>query len=203
MTESDSFGDALNTELRWPTMGDMPFVVGNDPFDNTNIAHNPLHRFALMKDGYKEAADLMVEKSEARPSARDTLVFPIIFNYRHFLELSLKWQLSAFGPTVGTRPNWQNHDLATLWHEFLEMLKLYGIEDPDGTDTGAGQIILEFSKIDPGSYSYRYPVDRGGRPVPIAHSELHLPTLAKVMEKVAGYFDGCDGYLGSLLDAGP
>ena len=50
-------------------------------------------------------------------------------------------------------------------------------------------------KIDPRSFAYRYPVDRDGKPLPVAKSHLHLPTLADVMDGVSGYFDGCDGYL--------
>jgi hypothetical protein len=94
-------------------------------------------------------------------------------------------------------------DLAVLWSEFLAMLEHYGTDDPDEADPVVGKIILEFAKIDPGSYSYRYPVDRQGNPVPVAYSDLHLPTLANVMQGVAGYFTGCDGYLGSLLAASP
>jgi hypothetical protein len=66
-----------------------------------------------------------------------------------------------------------------------------------------GKIILEFAKIDPGSCSYRYPVDRRGRREPIAYGDPHLPTLADVMNAVAGYFTGTDGYLSNLVDAGP
>lgn len=73
------------------------------------------------------------------------------------------------------------------------MLERYGSDDPDQADPVVGKIILEFSKIDPGSYSYRYPVDRRGTPLSIAHSDLHLPTLSDVMSAVDGYFTGCDG----------
>ncbi len=191
----------LNTEFRWPIKGDKPFVVANDPFDNANIADNEFTRLVLMMDGYKKAADLMVDRSAHDRPIRDTLVFPIIFNYRQFLELSLKYQLAAFGPQVGIRPNWKTHDLAVLWSEFLVMLEHYGTVDPDEADPVVGEIILEFAKIDPGSYSYRYPVDRKGNPVPVAYSDLHLPTLADVMQAVDGYFTGCDGYLSELLSA--
>ena len=67
-------------------------------------------RLVLMKDGYKTAADLMVEAAASDRLSRDTLVFPIIFNYRQFLELSLKYQLATFGPEVGIKPNWKSHD---------------------------------------------------------------------------------------------
>lgn len=156
-----------------------------------------------MTDGYKKAADLMVEAAGSCQLSRDALVFPIIFNYRQFLELSLKSQLAAFGPTVGIEPNWTSHDLAKLWAEFSAMLDHFGTDDPDEVDPVIGTIILEFDKIDPKSYSYRYPVDRKGNPVPVAYSDLHLPTLANVVQGAAGYFKGCDGYLSSLVEASP
>ena len=201
MAKRKSFEDILNTEFRWPTKGDKPFVVADDPLDNANIADNEFTRLVLMMTGYKEAADLMVDRSGGDRSSRDTLVFPIIFNYRQFLELSLKYQLAVFGPRVDIRANWKTHDLAELWSEFLAMLERYGTEDPDEADPVVGEIILEFAKIDPGSYSYRYPVDRKGNPIPVAYSDLHLPTLADVMKAVDGYFTGCDGYLSDLLSA--
>ncbi|BAZ94055.1 polyribonucleotide nucleotidyltransferase [Thiohalobacter thiocyanaticus] len=203
MAKRKSFEDILTTEFRWPTAGDKPFVVADDPFDNANIADNEFTRLVLMMTGYKEAADLMVERSANDRPARDTLVFPIIFNYRQFLELTLKYQLATYGPAVGIRANWETHDLAALWSEFLAMLERYGTEDPDEADPVVGEIILEFAKIDPRSYSYRYPVDRKGNPVPVAYSDLHLPTLADVMKAVDGYFTGCDGYLDQLRAASP
>lgn len=203
MAKRKSFEEILNTELRWPRQGDRPFVVADDPFDNAEIASDGFARLVLMMDGYKKAADLMVEESTSDRLTRDMLVFPVIFNYRQFLELSLKFHLATYGPSVGIDPNWRSHDLARLWAKFLEMLHEYGTIDPDEVDPVVGEIVLEFAKIDPGSYAYRYPVDRQGNPLPVAYSDLHLPTLADVMNAVAGYFRGCDGYLKSLRDACP
>lgn len=203
MAKRKSFEDLIKTEFRWPTKGDKPFVVADDPLDNANIADNGFTRLVLMSKGYKEAADLMVARSASDRPMRDMLVFPIIFNYRQFLELSLKYQLAAFGPPVDIKPNWRTHYLDDLWGEFMDMLARYGTKDPDEADPVVGEIILEFAKIDPGSYSYRYPVDKKGNPIPVAYNDLHLPTLADVMKAVDGYFTGCDGYLSNLRDAGP
>jgi hypothetical protein len=202
MTQRSSFEEILNTEFRWPAQGDMPFVVADDPFDNANIAGDGFTRLVLMMEGYKKTADLLVEATISDHTSRDILVFPIIFNYRQFLELALKYQLATFGPEVGVIPNWKSHDLAKLWVEFQAMLAIFSVEDPDDVDPVVGKIILEFAKIDPGSYSYRYPVDRQGNPIPVAYSDLHLSTLADVMRGVSGYFQGCDGYLSNLLDTG-
>lgn len=85
----------------------------------------------------------------------------------------------------------------------MEVLEGYGHEDAEETDPVVAEIVAEFAKVDPGSFSYRYPVDTKGNPIPIAHDELDLPVLADVMEALEGYFTGCDGYLDHLQGAGP
>ena len=201
MSKRKSIEDIIYTEIRWPSEGDKPFVSSNDPSENTHIAEDGFIKLVLMTEGYKSAGDLMVEYAVRHESERDLLVFPIVFNYRQFLELSLKYQLATYGPTVGIEPNWSSHDLAKLWGEFLDMLGRYGTTDPDEADPIVEEIIFEFAKIDPASYSYRYPVDRQGKPLPAAIDELHLPTLGDVLEAVASYLTGCDGYLDNLKSA--
>ena len=93
--------------------------------------------------------------------------------------------------------------MGDLWATFFDLIERYGTTDPDEADPAVGEIVLQFAKIDPGSYSYRYPVDRKGKPIPIAYNDLHLPTLKDVINGVAGYFSGTDGYLSSLIAAYP
>lgn len=202
MAKRSAFEERINAEFRWPQRGDRPFVAAPDGRDNAVIATDRV-RMSLMTEGYKQAADLMVEKSEAEPHIRDFLVYPIIFNYRQFLELSLKWQIATYGHEVGVKPNWKTHDLNTLWNLFVQMLEAFGTEDPDQADPIIGEIVAEFAKIDPRSYSYRYPVDTQGKSIPIAYTDLHLPSLRDVMTAVGNYFTGCDGYLDNLVGAGP
>lgn len=201
MAKRRSFEELLETEFRWPRQGDKPFVVAENPIDNATVATDQFARLYFMMEGYKIAADIMVKEAEADRTKRDFLVFPIIFNYRQFIELSLKYHIDTYGPSVGIVPNWNSHELQILWEQFLEVLDLYGSDDPDEVDPVVGEVILAFAKIDPRSYTYRYPVDTQGRPLPIACAVLHLGTLSDVMSAVAGYFSGCDGYLSSLLNA--
>lgn len=201
MADRRSFEEILETEFRWPRRGDKAFVTSANPSENASIDQSGHSRLVLMSDGYKTAGDLMVEAAGHDDLTRDTLVFPIIFSYRHFLEISLKYLLATYGPTVGIEPNWRSHDLATLWGSVLQVLERYGTTDPDDADSNVGAIILEFAKIDPASYAYRYPVDRNGRLLPVAQNDLHLPTLADVMNGIANYFDGCDAYLDNLRSA--
>lgn len=198
MAKHKAFEELLNTQFRWPVKGDKAFVIANNPCDNAKIAVDGFARLVLMLEGYKMGADLMVLDAEKDVRNRDLLIFPIIFNYRQFLELSLKYQLATHGPKVGIGPNWKSHKLEVLWSEFREMLEKFGTPDPDEVDPVVGKIILEFAKIDPDSFSHRYPVDRHGALIPIAVGDLHLPTLADVVNGVAGYFSGTDGYLSAL-----
>lgn len=197
------FEELMESEFRWPTPGDAPFTAAADPDANANIADDQAQRFVFMMEGYRKASQLMVSAAEQDPFERDYLVCPIIFNYRQFLELSLKYILATYGPTVGVDAEWRTHDLARLWERFAELLDRYGTDDPDEADGVVAAVVAEFAKIDPGSYSYRYPVDTRGRPIPIAYADLHLPTLVDVMDGVAGYFTGCDGALSDLKAATP
>ena len=111
--------------------------------------------------------------------------------------------ISTYGPNVGIQAIWDTHNLITLWKSFSNLLEQYGTEDPDDADGIVAQTVAEFAKIDPGSFSHRYPVDTSGHPLPLTHEMLDLEILMDVMDGVAGYFSGCDGYLSKLKDAGP
>jgi hypothetical protein len=193
-----AFDEILNSQFRWPKADDKPFVAADDPWENASIENHAFSRMIFMMEGYKKAADLMVGAANADEVERGYLVFPIIFNYRQFIELSLKYLIATYGKAVEIEPNWNSHNLEVLWKTFKEMLDRYGNPDPDEADSVVERIVAEFAKVDPASYSFRYPVDRNGGPIPVAYADLHLPTLQDVMQAVGGYFTGCEGYLDNL-----
>lgn len=201
MSKRHVFEDILNSEFRWPMEGDTPFIEADDPMDNALIAEDDFTRLVLMIDGYKKAADVAVVHCAENPADRDVLVYPIVFNYRQFIELSLKYQLATYGRLVDVDANWKTHKLEVLWDDFERMLDRYGTVDPDSADPIVAFVVGQFAKIDPKSDAYRYPVDQKGNPLPVAFAATHLDNLADVMLKVAGYFSGCDGYLSDLSGA--
>jgi len=203
MNDDNTFDSILNRNFRWPKMGDRPFSQSPHWQNNAYIDQHGHGRLVMMMSGYKKAADLMVEWTARNRGDRDALVFPAIFNYRQFIELSLKYLIATYGHTVGVDAKWKTHSLTELWKTFVEVLDGYGTVDPDKTDPIVAEIVAEFAKVDPGSFSYRYPVDTKGNPIPLAHQELDLVALADVMEALECYFTGCDGYLDSLQSAGP
>jgi len=61
----------------------------------------------------------------------------------------------------------------------------------------------EFAKIDPDSFSHRYPVDKKGKVLELTQEEVDLEVLRDVMNGVEGFFTGADGYLDNLRSASP
>ncbi len=202
MSDKPKFDDLLSREFRWPRQGDRPFIQSKNWQDNAHIEPHVHGRLVMMMTGYKKAADLMVECASGDRFDRAALVYPIIFNYRQFIELSLEYLIATYGHTVGVKATWNKHDLEDLWEAFTAVLEGYGCHRVEETDPVVAEIVAEFAKVDPASFSYRYPVDTKGKPIPIAHEELDLMVLADVMLALDGYFSGCDGYFDNLQGAG-
>lgn len=91
-----------------------------------------------LREGYKNSADELVKiavNCGGNPKTLDTFIFPILFSYRHCLEISLK---HIYMRAWGKMPS-KGHDLLTLWdavereiidkmicsEEFVEQVKVY------------------------------------------------------------------------------
>jgi hypothetical protein len=73
----------------WPKKGNQLFKSDADWINNAclNFKEDQLNLYAI---GYKRAAELLLEHVKNSGRDQDTLVYPIIFLYRHYLELRLK-----------------------------------------------------------------------------------------------------------------
>lgn len=186
-----AFENILNQRFRWPTSGDRLFGHSASVADDAAISHDPLSRLYDMTEGYKRAADMLIEHGAGNRIDRHYLVYPVIFCYRHYLELSLKTILLVYGSTVDITPNWKAHDLNQLWPLFEKVLRRHGANDE--ADAVVRKCVAEFSKIDPKSITFRYPVSQEGKPVEIDLEGLDLLQLREVMKGIYGYFSGVDG----------
>lgn len=117
---------------------------------------------------YKTAADILVEHFESE-AKHDLQVYPIMFLYRHYLELAIKILIiksrkyhQNIEPEESIRSFSKNdgHNLVNLWDKFLS------ISAPEKR-TELKQItrlIGELCKLDSGSYAFRYPTNPNGGP---------------------------------------
>ena len=196
-----SFESLLDAEFRWPTLGDKLFAKPKGPLDGGRLAPHPWERLVHMARGYREAADLLVKHAEADYRLRGSLVYPIIFLYRHFIELELKYVLVTYGPHAGQTADWESHDLEVLWPKVRVVIDRFGVEeDKEGTDA-VEACIIEMAKIDRDSFSFRYPVRKRGQPLPLEFESLDLENLRETMEKIRNFFLGVDGQLDHATNA--
>lgn len=194
----ESLEELAGFKIRWPDAAESAFRKSSNWFENAHISEDPFERLYFMTEGYKLGADLMVEQAHQEPHIRDRVVCAVIFNYRQYLELSLKYLIASYGPRVGVEANWNTHDLSKLWIEFKKIIDHYGEDNTDSGIEGVARVVAEFAIADQHSYSYRYPVDKKGRPVSLEIQDLELDTLKNVIEGVETFFSACDGYLDSM-----
>jgi hypothetical protein len=198
MAKRLTFEASVETEFRWPQPGDDPFGLPADVKRHVVFADDDSIRLAMMTDGYFKSADALVSLALKDTVDAKTMVYPILFLYRHALELELKQIISIHGPRVGIDPMWNTHDLNQLWIKFCEILARFGTTDPDDADQSTAGVVAKFGKIDAKSFSHRYPYDTKGKPVPLVYSRIDLETLQCVMKGACSYFAGTDAYLSSL-----
>src|SRR5439155_17966203 len=76
-------------DFPWPQKGDHLFVGREDWYYNA-VLNGQRDNLSLYAVGYKRAGEMLVEAVVKSRGDHDSLVFPIAFVYRQYLELRLK-----------------------------------------------------------------------------------------------------------------
>lgn len=141
-------------------------------------------------EAYYEAAEtlyLEIKTSNGKHWVNDTLVYPMCFNYRHFIELSLKYLYIKY-----VHPNEEDqskylkdvsHFLDKSWKLLRHTLEVLTdrVECHISLDY-IEQYVLQMQDFDPFSMSMRYPVDKNNVPS-VAYSRLDYEHLHHMMEQ--------------------
>ena len=115
-------------------------------------------------DGYTDAALLLAETliREKMFGSRDTIVFPILYNARHGIELTLKYLIKRLGEIgVAQGAPRVDHDILAHW-QFL-MGQPFGDETLRQLLASLEPFIRSLSNIDDDGQSFRYSELRGGQ----------------------------------------
>jgi hypothetical protein len=152
-------------------------------------------------EGYRLAGRIVADHVIQNRWDADFLVYPIVFLYRHNVELQLKRLIptgAALTDTaldeIDTQLLQQSHDLSRLWAVFEPILR----ETSQGVGVTGVEIeaiasyVRQLHKIDQGSYSFRYMATKAGTPS-IDRQKLphiNIGELAECMEKLTAYLFG-------------
>ena len=200
---TDSFDlDFKKAEKRhpWPQKGDLLFTPAPDWWNNARV--NFLHdHWETYVDGYKRAGDVLVEHVKNTHSDQDTLVYPIVFLYRQYIELRLKIIISDGNHFLEAKKEFPtHHDIVNLWVECKNIIIKMFVDDPIKDLTALEKCIKEFANIDPSSESFRYPVDKKGSPNLSELQHINLRNLSEVMGRIAAFLDSVSMGISVFLD---
>ena len=174
---------------RLPEAGDRLFVSGRDSF----LAKGVDERTYRLLQGYKRAGDILIQNALADPYERDNLIFPAIFNYRHYVELALKAIIEDHGSFAGVSLGRKNHKLPELWQLFIKIAAAFGHDWSKAEYVAVGGCIDEFAAVDANSTAFRYACNLGvGTPTLPSGEGLDLVTLHDVMNGIENFFEGVD-----------
>jgi len=118
----------------------------------------------LYGDGYERAIELLFEAKTTRiyHYDRDSLIYPIAFLIRHFVELRLK---SIIKHLIKLRKKIdfpESHNLEKIWQTVKKSLEEF-LPNTNNSLNDLEQIINEIHIVDPLSIEFRYPEKKKGK----------------------------------------
>jgi hypothetical protein len=127
--------------------------------------------------GYFQAAAAILASAESRAIPVDIAVYPLVFNFRHAIELSLK-HFARVLPQLSGEPEAikMTHKLADNWAVVRPLLVQTTAFDPKSTLPPFDQIVKDLIQFDPNGEVFRFPSSRDGT--------QHLEDVALINLKV-------------------
>ena len=133
-----------------------------------------------LAESYKEAADRLVASMED-PFTYAMYGAPLMFMYRHYIELHLKSLLLDAGELLDEPQDIPpKHYLLGLWRRVRQLLLAISPESDGVWFRRSGEVISDFDSIDPTSFVFRYPVNNAGH-TSTARGQYIDPQVARQM----------------------
>jgi hypothetical protein len=194
-----SFEGLPDMPYRWPKKGDRLLRKTNDWNAGVSFSNDGVSPHVHIWDGYMSAGEALVEDCRRNPQARHFLVYPILFAYRHALELAMKWILTMYGGYGADEI--AHHDLWQLWKLCRKVIDTAG--ENDVSINIVEKIVKEMHDLDKSALAFRYGIDKNSKPPKLPEGLYDPENISDVMSGVGHFFDGTDGMLSDRVGAGP
>lgn len=144
-----------------------------------------LHDYA---QGYLECSRLIIESAKSPSAIVDTLVYPACYNFRHGIELYVKYGIETISAINDDNRKYQfNHSLTKNWHDFR--LAAEPVIEMSSKDlTIVEQIIVCFDEVGPNGQIFRYPESIKGIQHLKEWSIINLGRVGGALGMVTGIF---------------
>jgi len=179
-------------EIRYPKIGDTLIKETGGKQGKLLFTDLMTGKFGIYADGFKLAADKLVNQITGEPWD-DRLINPVVFLYRHFVELKLKeiiLDLDSLGGTQVPEGIFMKHDLMNLWDYLKKHLSCIRAPIVDKQIIPSLHSMLsELHKLDPDSYHFRYGIDTKWQPVEVPRclSASHFQEMMDVINNGLNY----------------
>lgn len=198
-----TFSDILTMKHEWPKKGDRLMQPSDDWETAVSFAPDQISRDAFLWEGYMTAGAALIDEAERRPHDRHVLIYPILFNYRHALEIAMKWTIDMYGRIANVRLDDEDHNLWRLWQKCKVILRVVPTSDEDEPLQAVERIVKELHDLDKNGVALRYSKHKDGRTIVLPAGSVDLANVQRKMEAVDGFFKGADGLLSDILSAVP
>ena len=183
-------------EIPWPKAGDQ--LVSEQGHLKFSARVSNVGELFPYIEGYKRAGDAIWSRVEENPRLAGIgyLVFPMVFLYRHFVELSIK-QIIALGRYLeGDGFEFPaHHRLKELWDDARVLIERVVTAEATADLDAMGVMVEQLDQIDRESFAFRYPRTKGGKPSVVLIQDLNLEVFRSGIEKMASFFEGCSAQL--------
>ena len=170
-------------DFEWPSSNDRVFLAGHPLWDI--IAKDTDERNYHMTEGYQIAGDCLVEVIQRNPNLYRKLIYPTIFNYRHSIELSLKYLIITYKDLASVSDKINIHKLGPLWTSCKKIY--YSLDAEEGSLDGANAITAlldEFDEFDSRADKFRYSYEANEKPMDISLKNINVDNVRRVVAKI-------------------
>ncbi|MGD1155716.1 MAG: hypothetical protein ABSA41_07785 [Terriglobia bacterium] len=161
-------------------------------------------RYRLMGEAYLNAAKVLVSKWSGSTAVTDFDAYPIIFLYRHALELLIKSLVLAGRTRLGIRDGGidralGDHSLTKLWPTVEFIFERMGWAKNTSDQESLHEyrrMARQLNSLDPQSMSFRYPGKKCGGNLLPRNFTFSVPDFGKRINSL------CDALLGAVIATG-
>lgn len=189
--------------FRWPMKGDRLLRSAKDWGKGVTFTQCATSRHVYIWSGYMQAAEALIASCANDPPTRELLVYPILFTYRHGIELAMKWLIVNYGRYASVEiGDVDHHNLWQLWKICRQVIREVGGQE-DAASSVVEQLIKDFHDLDKSAIAFRYSEAKNGMLIRLPDGAIDLENVRDVMEGVGHFFDGADGLLDANASACP
>jgi len=186
----------------WPDRKKSLFSVRKDWWNVARLEiGNKAEGLSIYSQGYKDAADRLVEYAQTDSTSINLIVFPILFLYRHYIELALKEIiLTATQYLKKEHSTINSHNLSQLWKETKKLISEADLNIPKDDIVAVENQISQFHELDKSSMTFRYPVDKQGNIFKNLSDYINIENVREILDGLHAWCFGLVCMLGEYED---